>query len=287
LLFTPDGTRVVIDGRWSFDPQALDFEPIVACPPQGSLCLSAELSFALGSGRFSAVSGDHLAVGVLEREIEPFRPIPHWLPTDPDAGEPSNVVAWLDEGHLLIVQSYVGMESEPVCRTLDLGTGDFHVPPGGCPRPAFSNLGSIEPSAPGIWMMHSSAEGASAEEIVRYAPERGQEDPPLASVTLQGSSAVSAWVDAGGARLGFTSPCELSSPSAPPCTEPEAMPTKVYEWSPENGTLHLLRDDLPAGSVRDPQHDRFAWMENDALCIGNPGGADARCAPMPASAPCR
>ena len=302
LAFTPDGTRLVIDGRWSFDPQSLEFEPIVVCSTEGSLCLRAELAFAPRGHRFSVMAGDRLAVGVLEQALEPFRTIPRWLPADADAtevsnsevsnsevsnSEVSNIAAWLDPDRLLIVQSYLQRPDEPVCRLLDLGTGEFHAPPGGCPRAGFSHLGSIEPGAPGVLMLHSSAEGASSEEIVRYTPEGGQEEPALASVTLQGWSAVSGWVAPDGERLGFISPCDLRGPSAPPCEEPERLPTKLYQVNPADGALRLLRDDLPPGSVRDPQRERFAWVADGALCIGDPGRREPRCAPLPASVPCR
>lgn len=284
LVFIPDGTRLVVDGRWSFDPETVEYAPIVACPANGSLCLRAELSFALSDHRFGVVEGDRLAVGVLERELEPFRPIPRWLSA---AAEVSNVVAWLDRDRLLIVQSSADGQSEPTCRTLDLGTGVFHTPAGGCPRSAFSQLGRIEPRAPGVWAVHSSAEGASAEQIIRYTPEGGQEDPPLASVTLPGWSAVNAWGAPDGTRMGFLSPCDLSGASAVVCEDPDTSPTRVYEVNPSDGTLRVVRDDLPPGSVRDPQHDRFAWVANDTLCVGDPGGADVRCAPLRASAECR
>ena len=124
----------------------------------------------------------------------------------------------------------------------------------------------------------------SAEQIVRYTPERGQE---IASVTLQGWSAVNAWVASDAARLGVTSPCDLSGASAAVCEDPETLPTKVYEWNPATGTLRVLRDDLPPGSVRDPRRDRFAWIANGSLCLGNPGGSDTRCTPLRARAGCR
>lgn len=277
LVFNRDGSRLLVAGRWSFDPETARFRPLLRCQGRHSETIHGDVVLAPAGTGLVVVAKDRYALGTLEGALDIWHPIPRWLPPTSATNEVSNVAAFLSSKTLLIHQSYVGGDGAPSCRTLDLSTHALGEQSIGCPPSGFTQVAALSFGPGNIVQTLSAAEGAIDLTVVRHG-NNSNADKTVTSITLQGLGSVDSWVSADGARVQLLSPCELRG-NPPPACESDEGAVRLYEVSSEK-SLHLVRTDLPPGAVKNPVNEQFAWVEAAQLCVGNPAG-DKRCTSLP------
>lgn len=283
LAWLPDGSRLVVDGRWVFNPETGGYAALPCPVNEAAGCRLEGMSFSPDNSAFVIMKAEQFATGSFGRQVGSWRSIPRWLPREKKAqSDVVNVAFWISTRTLFVQQFYADGHAEPTCRLRDAATGGWMLVRGGCLRPDFSYLAGVDVGPERLLAIHSSAEGRHALSIARYDVQRGQSDVWPAPLILEGASTVRVRFAPDGSRVDLISPCPLSGAPIPPCENPESEPHwKLYSVPISGGAARLVRNDLPPGIAVDPTRDRFAWPKDGAVCVGDPGGSNIKCAAVP------
>ncbi len=211
-------------------------------------------------------------------ELQSDATFPYWLTGTAGDAEILNV-AFQASARTLVVQQFASSDPmHPTCRARDEGSRVWYSPKA-CVEADFSHLYRVDAGPEGLIAVHSSAEGASAVSVARYSVTAGQ-SPALATLQLQGASAIDVGFAPDASRIDFVSPCELSTRVATLCDPDAAARWKLYSLPATGGELTLRRDDLPPGTAFDSATQRFAWPRGSEVCIEDPREPKPRCSPL-------
>jgi hypothetical protein len=287
LMWLPDGSRLVVDGYWVFDPERGTFVSLQCATPSGSPCTLMQSSFVADGTEYVAVDGESMAVGTLAGGVGAWEPIPRWV-AEAESGKSQNVVNtvfWVAPGRVFVRQFHEDGHGEAQCRvryTANRVVGDWRLPAGGCVAGDLSYLTEVNPGPANLLALHSSTEGSSALGFVRYRQDVGPSAVSVAPVAIAGSSNVTVRFAPDGTRVEVISPCTLAGGPQDDCANSsDQRAWKQYSLPIPGDKVELLRDDLPPGTVADPVHDRFAWVKAGLVCVGEPRDTDADCEELP------
>lgn len=285
LTWLPDGSALVIDARWWFDPTHGTFQPLQCATGEGRLC--TRQSFEAVGTQYIVVDSQKMAIASPAAR-GPWQRIPRWLPDDAgpaSADEIANVAFWIAPGTIYVQQFYADGHGTPECRVREVRGADaqWRRPPGGCVEGGLGHLAHVDRGPAGLLALHSSSEGYSDLILVRYAEDSGSAQTSIASLVIEGASSMQVRFAQDGSRIDVISPCTLAATSSASFCDGTSgqLAWKLYSVPASGGELQLQRADLPPGTVADPQRDRFAWVRDGALCLGDPGAADSRCVKLP------
>lgn len=285
LGWLPDGTRVVVDGRWLLEPARGRYVAISCRPGSGrAMCPTNAMVFSPDGTRALVVDDARIAVGPVAGPLGPGVAISRWVRARGSraALDLVNVGFWLTAGVVFVQQFDRRGELTPECRLYDADARRWRRPAGGCLSPDFGYLARVDVGPGSLLALHSSAEGHYALSIVRYGTETGQADTGAPSITLEGASAVRVRFAPDASHVDLISPCRLEGTRPPPCGDFDSEPAwKLYSLPAATGSLRLRRTDLPPGSVLDPTAERFAWPKDRAVCVGEPREPAPKCFPLP------
>ncbi|MFO1350134.1 MAG: hypothetical protein U1F68_05415 [Gammaproteobacteria bacterium] len=286
LAWLPDGSRIVVGGRWLLDPANGRFSPLYCTQAAiAYACQNKALAFSPTGKQWLVFDGMTVAFGPLGGPVGAGIVIPRWLHARPDltADDLVNVVFWLSERSIFFQQFDRAEPFAPVCRVLDTRTGAWRCPRGGCLSGDFLHLVQVQQGPDGWLLLYSEAEGYEALNLVRYDPANGQTDPGIPGLALEGPGPIAARFAGDGSRVDVITRCPLESAQPPLCSLiPAEAPTRLYAWSTTGGGLRLQRADLPSGTVLDPAGKRFAWPRGASVCIGDPRQDQPHCISLPA-----
>ena len=273
-----DGIRVLVGNRWMFDSSNGQYLPI-GCAPPG--CQDGVPSLAAGGRTVLVLNGSKMAFGKLPGTLGPWMAIPQWLRGDSETL--ANAAFWITPTSAFVQQFNTRSSQTPVCRVYDTEKHDWQSPSGGCLSPAFSYLAQVDSGPKGLLALHSSAEGTFALQIVRYSTSKGQSRTGVKPIMIEGASSVSVHFGLGDQHVYLVTPCRLTTRSTIQCVDEvdHARTWRLYSVTLSGGAIRLLRTDLPPGAVLHGLSKTFAWIRQEALCMGDPREHTPRCFPLP------
>jgi hypothetical protein len=288
LVWSADGAALLVGDRWRFEPSSGRFVPLAGRGgerrPVPSLDGRAVFWLGRGSYRLERVGAQPAAAPPASSAAS--APIPRFLPDDPQSAFPDldlrQAAFWLDAGRVYLSQQSLGLGL--ACRVLDVVTGVWSEPPGGCVRGDGFPISAFTPGSGGRLAVLAEIEGHPELRLLRYDPAAGEAPLPAPRFDLYPAGPAAASFGPG-ERIDFASPCDLARTAPPPCAGAEGAPWRVWTWTPAGG--RALRQAFgPAGPaaggfVWSAASGRAAWLAGGRLCIG-PGPAAARCAALPA-----
>ena len=285
LRWFPDGSRLVVDERWLLDPERRRFSRL-GCAPAGEPpvkdCQSVSVAVSRDGASIAVVANDWVATGPPEGPLGAKVLLPDWLGLSATDKEYQRTNAfWVSRETLLVQETDKREPLKPQCRLLEVETGRWRAPPGGCLESGLQYLGLVEPG-PGNWIaIYSSGEGANDLTLSRYDPQTGQAKDAGPDLTTEPPGALSARFRPDGSRVDIIAQCPLG-PRRPPCFDRrEPARWRLYSWPLRGGPLTLERRDLPPGAEADPRKDRFAWTRGNTVCVGDYRKRNAPCLPLP------
>jgi hypothetical protein len=285
LVWLPDGSQLMVDGYWVFDPERGAFASLQCTTASGAPCNLSQSSFVRDGREYVVVDGDNIAVGMPVGGLGPWEQIPRWLPQEQEPAEIVNTAFWVAPGRVLVRQFFKDGHGEAQCRvryTANRVYGDWRRPDGGCLGGELGNLAQVDPGPNGLFALHSSAQGQFSLSIVRYSLDTGVSEVRTALAAIGGVSRVQVQFAPDGSRAELTSPCQLTVGNREMCQDPFKQPRwNLYSLPIPGETIELLRADLPPGTAVDPVRNRFAWVKEGAVCVGEPRDPEARCEPLP------
>ena len=283
LRWLPDGGRILVSGRWIFNPETDRFLSLTCSPPgivAAATCDSVTHSFSSDGSRV-VFADDWLAIARRDEHPGERIEIPRWVALRSAEGELVNIAFWLNLREILVQQSDRGERSHPECRVLQLATHRWRRPRGGCLEGGFENLVRIDPGPEGWIAIYSGGEGSNDVTVARYAEATGQSSGGAPNLSPEPGAAISAAFRADGSAVDVVSQCPLEKGN-PSCFEAgDPVRWRLYSWPLRGGALRLLRTDLPPGSAPDPRGTRFAWPRGRSVCLGEPRDVSPHCVPLP------
>lgn len=286
LLWLPDGSRLVVDGYWVFEPERGAFVSSHCATRSGGPCKLTRSSFVADGTEYVILDEESIAVGNLASGVGTWEQIPHWLATaQADSDQVANVGFWIGPGRVFVRQFQKDGQGEAQCRvryTANGVVGDWRAPAGGCIAGELGQLTRVDPGPGALLALHSQAQGQFALSFVRYSQDDGMSRINVAPVRLEGSSQVHVRFAADGTRAELISPCALTGSERDVCADAATQPRwKLYSLAIPGDKVELVRDDLLPGTVHDPVLNRFAWVKGGRLCVGDPREPESRCDLLP------
>ncbi|HVG57007.1 MAG TPA: hypothetical protein VNA24_00525, partial [Hyalangium sp.] len=271
------GSRLMANGKWLLDPTtgrftALPYSTVESVEGGGTLLLQTALSPA---GESIAVSdGKTLRRGPVEGPLEEPQALPALLPSAPDSPGQSirSTLFWLSERLLGLYQVDLSAGEGPRCAVLSSGAQQWGAL-ADCPPGSFFQLWSAESGLQGWLMLTSGAEGEAAMNLVRHVPDRKPAFEEELSFPLGPDGEVHAQFAQDLVRLYLTTPCALEREQPPPCENMDRdSKWRLYAWEGPGSRLTLKRQDLPTGAVPHSSGNRWAWPEQQRVCVGDTFG---------------
>lgn len=296
LRWLPDGERLLVERRWLFHAGSGTFTRITCRAPDGSTAGDCgTMAFAPSGERALVLAEGAFRLGRPDGPFGPRVPLPLAARAS-NEGATCQFAFWLSERTIFFQRIVFGGESESGprahCWLYDTHTREWHSP-GACISAGILCLTSAD-RGPGRWLaVHSDMEGIAFVDFLRYDPRSGRPGGAAQSIRLDASKA---WIrfTPGGLRVDLVSPCRACDGSqGAACAGPEQPELACFDPpDPEHwnlyalllagkGRLELVRSDLPPGAALDPRHDRFAWVREGALCIGDPRDHAPPCYALP------
>lgn len=266
----PDGTGLVVDGRWLLWPREARWEPLPEQAHRHQRAISPDGRWIATWHHDTAYDTPAvLRVGPLTGDPGPDTPLPLWLTdVDPHTWRPQDVqhaLLWLSPRQIYVHQSWVGPDQRPhsACRVRDLAQSRW-IWVKECIQGDFPHIWRLA-RGPRDWMAISSqSQGIQGMRLVRW---RGYQ-PPLPPGTPLFDLAPLGWLQAqftqGGAEVLLSTPCDLDRGG---CQGHWDEPWRIYGWPLDGGTLTLLYPSVPPFSAPSPTRQRLAWPEPGRVCV--------------------
>lgn len=287
LDWLPDGSHLLVGRRWLLSVRDGRFTPWRCAPdsamPHGD-CAARDIAFSPDGARILVLDKASFAIAPRKGSPAVRIQIPRWIKSRPNPanGDLINRAFWLSANTIFVQQFDPATPFEPECGLFDARTRAWRRPRGGCLSSDFGHLFQVRPGPGGWLLLSSSSEGYHALGLVRYDPTTGQSDPGIPPLLLEAPGPINTRFARDGSRVDLISPCVLEGRKPPPCGDDEARSAwKLYSWPTTGGAISVLRSDLPPGSVLDPIGARFAWPEENGICIGDPRQTGTLCIPLP------
>jgi hypothetical protein len=118
---------------------------------------------------------------------------------------------------------------------------------------------------------------------MQFDPRR-ETPSPFVDATLQTDSPPAVQVSMQHTALAMVLyPCELAlNDSKPHCKARTENQWAVYEWTMNPVRLRQVRGNLPEGTALSTAQRQYAWISQDALCVGDLDTTTQSCSPLPA-----
>lgn len=288
LAWLPDESHLLVGRRWLLSLRDERFVPLRCAPnaPRDD-CMVKDIAFSPDGEQILLLDRTSFVAGPRQNLPSARTRIPRWVQapnSDPANGDLVNLAFWLSANRVFVQQFDPANPFAPECRLFDTRTRAWQRPRGGCLAGDFGYLFQVHPGPDGWLLLSSSSEGYRALGLVRYDPAVGQSDPGIPPLLLEAPGPVNVQFARDGSRVALISPCVLTGEKPPPCGDGTPSSSwRLYAWPTTGGAIDLLRADLPPGSALDPTGERFAWPQQNSICIGDPHHAEARCMPLPSS----
>ena len=281
LQWMPDGNTLLVNDQWIYNPATKLFQPLPR-PAEKTSQATWSVQPSLDGQQLLWFDGERrLATAAAGHSQHAIQSIPNWLSLK-DEQRLINIVFWLNNFEIFVQQIDSEKPTTQTCAILDAAKQQWTKTPGGCLVSAFAQLFRVTPLTGGRYAVYSSGEGQNAVEIMQFDP-RSEARRHFVDATLQTDSPPAAQISMHNTALAMVLyPCELTlNESKPHCKANTENQWAVYEWTMSPVRLRQARANLPEGIALSTAQRQYAWINQNALCVGDPETATQSCSPLP------